>query len=96
MIIYSKKNILKWSFWRNKSKLTFCLASGLFYTALMFVGNIIFRLVFSLGESMLDQSVFEVSFYIAIGMFLPATFLSIALWYENERRFKEWELDNRE
>ena len=90
MIIY-KKNIEKWKFWRKKSKLTFCLVSGFFYATLVFLGGIPIRLL--LGKS---DAIIENSFYGAIGALIPAIFLSIAIWYENEKRYKKWELDNKE
>lgn len=84
MIIYNK-NIQKWAFWRKKSKFTFCIASGLFYAILVFVGNIVFRYFFGNSENIIENSL-----SVAIGGFIAVSFLSIALWFENERRYKKW------
>lgn len=85
MIIYSKKNIHKWSRWQKRSKITFCLASGATYSLFMFTGLLLFKLI--MGHT---NNLWESLGSITLGAFIASTFMSIALWYENERRFKEW------
>lgn len=85
MIIFSEKRIHYWSKWRTKNKLLFCLTSGFVYSFFVFILNLIIRPI--LGHS---ENIVETSFYISLGSIIPASFLSIALWYENERRFKLW------
>jgi hypothetical protein len=34
-------------------------------------------------------------FSVALGAFIVVAFLSIAHWYENERRYQEWMKDNK-
>lgn len=89
MIIYGKKNIHKWKYWQTKSKIVFCLVSGLVYTGFVFVGNLIIKPLFGHSDELILNSA-----YIAIGTFIPASFLSIALWYENERRYNVWKNEN--
>jgi hypothetical protein len=89
MIIYGKKNIHKWKYWQTKSKIVFCLVSGLVYTGFVFVGNLIIKPLFGHSDELILNSA-----YIAIGTFIPAAFLSIALWYENERRYNVWKNEN--
>lgn len=85
MIIYSKKNIQKWEYWQTKTKFVFCLVSGLVYTGFIFIGNLIIKPLFGHYDDLLLNSVF-----LSIGTFVPASFMSIALWYENERRYNLW------
>lgn len=85
MIIFSKKNIHKWGFWRKKSKIFFCLTSGLIYGIFMFSASLLFN--YLLGD--MDE-IIESGLSMALGAFIATTFLSIAHWYENERRYKEW------
>ena len=89
MIIYGKKNIHKWKYWQTKSKIVFCLVSGLVYAGFMFIGNLIIKPLFGHSDELILNSA-----YIAIGTFIPASFLSIALWYENERRYNVWKNEN--
>jgi len=91
MIIFSEKKIHYWSKWRTKNKFLFCLTSGLVYSFFVFVGNLIIKSV--LGH---NENLFETSFYISICSLIPSSFLSIALWYENERRFKLWNSKQKE
>ncbi|MBE9467856.1 MAG: hypothetical protein IMY72_05975 [Bacteroidetes bacterium] len=86
MILYRLKNIQKWSFWRKKNKFVFCLASGLLYGTVMFLGAFVFRLI--LGDGI--AQIIDKTLGVVIGSFIAGTFLSIALWYENERRYKKW------
>ena len=86
MIIFSEKRIHYWSKWRTKNKLLFCLTSGFVYSFVSFILNLILRPI--LGHT---ESIFETSFYISLGSFIAASFLSIALWFENERRYKLWQ-----
>jgi len=85
MIILNKKNIHRWRFWRNKSKLIFCLTSGVIYSSFMFLGSLFFRLLTGKTEKMVESG-----FSVALGAFIATAFLSIAHWYETERRYKEW------
>lgn len=85
MIIFSEKKIHYWSKWRTKNKFLFCLTSGFIYSLFVFILNLLIRPI--LGHS---ENIVETSFYISIGSFIAVSFLSIALWYENERRFKLW------
>ena len=85
MIIFSEKRIHYWSKWRTKNKFLFCLTSGLLYSFFVFIGNVIIKTI--LGHY---ENLFEISFYLALGSLIAGSFLSIALWYENERRFKLW------
>lgn len=87
MIILSKKSIHRWSYWRTKSKLFFCLSSGTLYAVLAFIVSLIVRVITGFDDSSL-----EASLGIALGSFLGGSFMSIALWYENERRYKRWKL----
>ena len=86
MIIYRQKNIHKWLFWRKKSKLFYCFASGFLYGTVMFLGTFLLR--FILGEEI--AQVLDKTLGTAIVGFIAGTFLSIAFWYENERRYKIW------
>jgi len=86
MIIFRKKNIHKWGFWRKKSKIVFCITSGLIYAIIMFSGSLLFN--FLSGNTRGDA--IESGLSMALGAFIAVTFLSIAHWYENERRYKEW------
>lgn len=86
MVVFGKKTIHYWNFWRTKNKLYFCLASGALYSVLMFIGNLMIRAILGLSENLLATS-----FYIALGSFIAGSFLSLAVWYENERRFKLWQ-----
>ena len=90
MIIYGKKNIHKWKYWQTKSKFVFCLVSGLVYAGFMFIGNLIIKPLF--GH--FDEYILN-SFIFASTAFFPASFLSIALWYENERRYNVWKNENK-
>jgi len=85
MIIFGKKHIHKWNFWRKKSKIFFCITSGLIYAILMGSGSLLYD--FLSGDT---NGMVESGLSMAIGAFIPVTFLSIAHWYENERRYKEW------
>ncbi len=85
MIIFSKKNIHRWKYWRSKSKFTFCLISGAFYTLLISAGHVLIKFLLGNTEELLASLL-----GIALGTFVSASFLSIALWYENERRYKLW------
>ena len=85
MIIFSEKRIHYWSKWRTKNKLLFCLTSGFIYSFFAFILNLIVRPI--LGHT---ENIVETSFYISLCIFIAASFLSIALWYENERRYKLW------
>lgn len=89
MIIFSKSHIRYWSKWRTKNKFLFCIASGAVYTLFVFIGNIIIRPILGHHEHLIGTS-----FFISICSFIPGAFLSIALWYENERRFKLWQKEN--
>ena len=86
MIIYRQKNIKKWAFWRKKNMFVFCLASGFLYGTVMFLGTFLLR--FILGEEI--AQVLDKTLGTAIVGFIAGTFLSIAFWYENERRYKIW------
>ena len=86
MIVYGKKNIRKWSFWRKKNMLFYCFASGLLYGSFIFMGTFLTRLI--LGGEIAD--IIDKTLGAAIVGFIGGTFLSIALWYENERRYKNW------
>ncbi|MBN2767033.1 MAG: hypothetical protein JXR27_11730 [Paludibacteraceae bacterium] len=55
----------------------------------MFIGNLIIKPLF--GH--FDEYILN-SFIFASTAFFPAAFLSIALWYENERRYNEWKNRN--
>ena len=85
MIIFRKKNIYKWKFWRKKGKVLFCLASGLLYSIFMFLGSA--SVLFFTDK---HEDIIERSLGIALVAFLAGSFLSIAHWFENERRYKEW------
>ena len=85
MIIFSEKRIHYWSKCRTKNKLLFCLTSGFIYSFFAFILNLIVRPI--LGHT---ENIVETSFYISLCIFIAASFLSIALWYENERRYKLW------
>lgn len=61
------------------------MTSGFIYSFFAFILNIIVRPI--LGHI---ENIVESSFYISLGSFIAASFLSIALWYENERRYKLW------
>ena len=85
MIVFGQKTIHHWEFWRRKSKLFFCFASGLFYTLCMFLMNLLIRPMLGQGDQLLESSLL-----VSFCSFIPVAFLSIALWYENERRYKKW------
>ncbi|HRZ98385.1 MAG TPA: hypothetical protein P5084_12585 [Paludibacter sp.] len=85
MIVFGQKSIHHWEFWRQKSKLFFCIASGLFYTLCTFLMNLVIRSILGHRDDLM-----ETSFLISIGAFFAGAFFSIALWYENERRYKKW------
>jgi len=51
----------------------------------MFLGSLFFRLLTGKTEKMVESG-----FSVALGAFIATAFLSIAHWYENERRYKEW------
>jgi len=85
MIIFSEKKIHYWSKWRTKNKFLFCLTSGFVYSFFIFILNLIIRPILGHTENLVEES-----FYISLCSLIPASFLSIALWYENERRFKLW------
>jgi drug/metabolite transporter (DMT)-like permease len=89
MIIFGKKTIHYWKFWRTKSKLLFCLTSGIVYSVFSFVFTVITKEI--IGKS---ENIIETSLYVALGAFVAASFMSIALWYENEKRFKLWIEEN--
>ena len=61
------------------------MTSGFVYSFFAFILNLIVRPI--LGNT---ENIIETSFYISLGSFIAASFLSIALWYENERRYKLW------
>ncbi|MEE4198811.1 MAG: hypothetical protein V2I54_14320 [Bacteroidales bacterium] len=90
MIILNKKNIHRWEFWRTKSKFIYCLASGFIFASFMFLGSLFFRLLTGKTENMISSG-----FSVALGAFIVVAFLSIAHWYENERRYQEWMKDNK-
>ncbi len=85
MILYGKKTIHKWAFWRKRSKLVYCQASGLLYSFFMFIGYVLFKLLIGSQGNILLSSV-----GIAAGGFLVLSFLSIAHWHINEKRYKDW------
>jgi len=85
LITYSKKNIHRWKFWRKKGKVAFCLASGLLYSIYMFIGSASVIFFTNKPENLIDRSG-----GIALVGFIAGSFLSIAHWYENERRYKDW------
>lgn len=91
MIIFSEKKIHYWSKWRTKNKFLFCLTSGFIYSFLVFIGNLIIRPILGHYENLV-----ETSFFVSLCSLIPASFLSIALWYENERRFKLWKAKEEE
>ncbi|MDD3080248.1 MAG: hypothetical protein PHH37_14270 [Paludibacter sp.] len=80
MIIYSQKSISKWSFWRTKSKFFYCIASGLFYAACCFVGSLLIKFFIFKDADFLENSLGVAS----------GAFMSVAGWYENERRYKNF------
>lgn len=83
MIIFSQKSIHRWSYWRTKSKLFFCFSSGALYAILSFSFRMLLEIITGFDENSLD-----VCMGIALGSFIGSSFLSIAFWYENERRFR--------
>jgi len=89
MIVFGKKTIHFWKFWRTKSKLFFCLTSGAVYSVFSLVVTVIIKAI--MGKS---ETIIETSLCVALGAFIAGTFMSIALWYENERRFRLWLDDN--
>jgi len=89
MIILNKKNIHRWKFWRTKSKFIFCLTSGAIFASFIFLGSLFFRLLAGKTERIVESGL-----SVALGAFIATAFLSIAHWYENERRYKEWMKDN--
>jgi hypothetical protein len=86
MIILSKKRIHKWKFWKKKGKFLFCIFSGGLYAIVFFVGAYSSKWIF--GNGMTDH--LQHSIEIAGAGFVAASFLSIAHWHENERRYKKW------
>jgi high-affinity Fe2+/Pb2+ permease len=86
MILYSRKNIQKWRKWRKKSKIYYCLASGFLFAVVIFIGMTAIRLI---TESNYLKAIREAGEY-SIILFVFASFFSIALWHENERKYKEW------
>jgi len=89
MLILGKKHIHRWKRWRKWNKALFCIVSGFLYALPMFPTSLLFRYLTGKTENMLEGSL-----SVALGAFVAATFFSIALWYENERRFKIWEKEN--
>lgn len=83
MIILHKKNIHRWAYWREKSKILFCIASGLVYTSVSFLGALSSNLLAHREDAV------QTSLTVALVVFVVSGFLSIALWYENERRYTE-------
>jgi hypothetical protein len=49
--------------------------------------------IFGIGSKK-SENIIETSLYVALGAFVAASFMSIALWYENEKRFKLWIEEN--
>ena len=52
---------------------------------IMFSGSLLFNFLFDNTEGLIESGL-----SMALGAFIAVTFLSIAHWYENERRYKEW------
>ncbi len=84
MIIFTEKSIHKWVFWRKKGKFVFCLSSGFLFS--IFYSIAILTTKWALGREDFIYSALQNAFF----MFFPMSFLSIALWYENERRYKKY------
>jgi len=85
ILIYSKKSIHKWKFWTSKSKILYCLVSGLSFTLIYFLSVLTFKLISGNTNNLIISSL-----NMSVGAFCASTFLSIAHWYENERKYKEW------
>lgn len=91
MIIYSRKNIYRWKYWRAKRKFTFCVLSGALYTVIATSFSLLIKLIFNTTVELLSSLL-----GIALASFIAMSFLSLALWYENERRYKQWLIENSE
>jgi predicted membrane protein len=85
MIIFSDKNIYKWAWWKNKSKLLFCIASGLVFAMGVTVLTFILKMLKSGGMCVTNSclAVFGVSF-------VAGALFSIIIWHLNDDRFNEW------
>lgn len=61
------------------------MISGFVYSVFSFVVTIAVKAIIGKSENLV-----ETSLYLASGSFIAASFMSIALWYENEKRYKKW------
>lgn len=81
MFLITARNYNKWTKWRQR-KLLFCLLSGFMYGVVSVFFNVVYRLLFN------PVVIIETSLAVSAGSFLGGCFFSLAIWFENERRFK--------
>ncbi len=86
MIIFSDNNIYKWAWWRKRSKLLFCISSGLIFAMGVTILTLFLKL---LREGGMDVT----SSCLAVfgGSFVAGSLFSIILWYQNDDRYKQWQ-----
>lgn len=83
MIFYNKKNIEKWAFWQKKGMLLYCVINAGIVTVITVSLNLILKI--SLHST---ASLWSSIAGVALGTFIGWSFFSIALWYENQRKYK--------
>lgn len=85
MILYSKQNIHKWTYWNKKPKFLFCITSGLLFA----LGVTILSLLIKLCGNP-DINFWRNAWPIFAGSFVSGSLFSIILWYQNNDSYLEW------
>ncbi|MEE4177848.1 MAG: hypothetical protein V2I46_10085 [Bacteroides sp.] len=85
MILYSKQNIHKWAWWKNKPIFLFCITSGLLFA----LGVTILSLLIKLCGNP-DINIWRNTWPVLAGSFVSGSLFSIILWYQNDDRYREW------
>jgi|GEM_PF-1704182 len=85
MIIYGNDNIYKWAWWQKKSKLLFCISSGLIFALGVTVLTLFLKL---LREGGMDVTTSCLAVF--GGSFVAGALFSIILWYQNDDRYREY------
>jgi len=88
MWIYRNKNLQNWKYWHHR-KLFFCFLSGVVYAFIAAGISFITRYTFFRTDTLWDAVA-----GVGGGAFIGGCFFSLAIWYENERKYKKHCSDN--